>query len=68
MPPMYDMECQSCDHKDEEIFPVDRTELQKCPKCGEVQYKRLITGGSGVIFKGGGFPGNDNRGKWHMKD
>lgn len=65
---MYDYTCQACNHTDEIILKVNDTDLRECPECGEIQYKRIISGGSGIIFKCGGFPGNDNRGKWHMKD
>ena len=68
MPPLYDYECQACDHKDEIIVDVDSTGLRKCPECGAKQYKRQITGGTGVHFKGKDFPGNDHRGKWHLRD
>lgn len=33
-----------------------------CPQCGK-DVRRLIFGGSGVIFKGSGFYVNDSRGK-----
>src|SRR5687768_14941260 len=29
--------------------------LRKCPKCGRLKLRRLISGGAGVIFKGSGF-------------
>ncbi len=66
--PMYDYVCQACGHKDEIIVDVDSTGMRKCPDCGTKQFKRQITGGSGIIFRGTGFPGNDHRGKWDMKD
>lgn len=68
MCPMYDYTCQACDHTDEIVIGVDDAALRECPECGKTEYKRQITGGSGIIFKGSGFPGNDNKGKWHMKD
>ena len=36
--------------------------LKICPKCGK-GVRRLINGGSGVIFKGGGFYVTDKSGK-----
>jgi len=36
--------------------------LKICPKCGK-EIRRLINGGSGIIFKGGGFYVTDNGGK-----
>jgi len=35
--------------------------LKVCPKCGKA-IRRLINGGSGIIFKGGGFYVTDNGG------
>jgi len=35
--------------------------LTECPECQRVQLRRLIGGGSGVIFKGSGFYVNDSR-------
>jgi predicted nucleic acid-binding Zn ribbon protein len=36
--------------------------VRLCPRCGK-DVRRLIFGGSGVIFKGSGFYVNDSRGK-----
>lgn len=52
--PTYDYRCKNCGHRFEEFQSVTDEPLAICPKCsGELQ--RLITGGSGLIFKGSGF-------------
>jgi predicted nucleic acid-binding Zn ribbon protein len=38
------------------------TPLKTCPKCGK-ELRRLINGGSGIIFKGSGFYVTDKSGK-----
>jgi predicted nucleic acid-binding Zn ribbon protein len=35
--------------------------LVRCPKCGKKSLKRLLGGGSGLIFKGSGFYITDYR-------
>jgi len=35
--------------------------LKKCPECAELALRRLISGGSGIIFKGSGFYVTDSR-------
>ncbi len=52
--PTYEYRCKHCGHHFEEFQSVTDKPLAICPKCsGELQ--RLITGGSGLIFKGSGF-------------
>jgi predicted nucleic acid-binding Zn ribbon protein len=36
--------------------------VKECPECGK-EVRRLIFGGSGIIFKGSGFYVNDSRGR-----
>ncbi|MGI6558550.1 MAG: FmdB family zinc ribbon protein [Limnochordia bacterium] len=51
--PLYEFQCQSCDHKFEELCRSSDTDKVKCPQCGE-KVKRLISAfgfaspGSGV--------------------
>ncbi|MFP4331440.1 MAG: FmdB family zinc ribbon protein [Alkalispirochaetaceae bacterium] len=35
--------------------------LKACPECNEEALRRLISGGSGIIFKGSGFYVTDSR-------
>ena len=40
-----------------------RDDSEVCPKCGEKALRRLISGGSGLIFKGSGFYITDYKNK-----
>ena len=52
--PTYDYECLSCHEGFEAFQKMTDEPLSQCPKCkGKV--KRLISSGSGLIFKGSGF-------------
>jgi len=52
--PTYEYECKSCAHNFEVFQSMSDEPLKECPKCGN-EVRRLIFGGSGVIFKGSGF-------------
>jgi putative FmdB family regulatory protein len=52
--PHYDYKCKSCEHVFEVFQSMSDSKLEKCPECGG-EIKRLIGGGSGIIFKGTGF-------------
>jgi len=56
--PNYDYQCQQCGHTFEEFQQMSAAPLKECPKC-KGQLKRLIGGGSGMIFKGKGFYATD---------
>lgn len=58
--PTYEYKCTKCNHKFEEFQSIKANPLEKCPKCGG-KVKRLIGGGSGIIFKGSGFYATDYR-------
>jgi len=52
--PTYDYRCEDCGHKFERFQSMMDDPLKECPECkGTV--KRLISAGSGIIFKGKGF-------------
>ena len=60
--PTYEYECTRCGLITEEFKPMSAPKRQRCPECrGKVE--RLISGGTGVLFKGSGFYINDSRGK-----
>lgn len=61
--PYYDYECKSCGHEFETFQSMSDAPLQECPECRKESLRRLIGGGSGVIFKGSGFYINDSRKK-----
>lgn len=58
--PTYDYECKSCSHTFEAFQSISEAPLSSCPECGG-PVRRLIGGGTGIIFKGSGFYVNDSR-------
>jgi putative FmdB family regulatory protein len=60
--PTYGYECKSCKHNFDAFQSINDEPLKTCPKCGK-EIRRLINGGTGVIFKGGGFYVTDKAGK-----
>jgi len=59
--PTYGYECKSCKHTFDVFQSIKDEPLKVCPECGK-ELRRLITGGTGVIFKGGGFYVTDKGG------
>ena len=59
--PTYEYECQNCDHRFDILQRITADRLTTCPECKQDTLKRLIGGGSGIIFKGSGFYSTDNR-------
>ena len=56
--PTYEYQCTKCDHRFDYFQSMNDAPLKKCPTCkGKVE--RLISGGTGLIFKGSGFYIND---------
>lgn len=53
--PTYEYYCNSCKHHFDIFQKISDAPLMQCPKCGEKSLKRVINGGSGMIFKGSGF-------------
>ena len=58
--PTYEYECSSCSHSFEAFQSMSEDPLTSCPECGG-PVRRLIGGGTGIIFKGSGFYVNDSR-------
>jgi len=52
--PTYGYECKSCKHSFDIFQSMKDEPLKTCPKCGK-ELRRLINGGSGIIFRGSGF-------------
>jgi putative FmdB family regulatory protein len=52
--PTYDYECKTCGHRFEAFQSINDQPLKACPECGK-RVRRLIGGGTGIIFKGSGF-------------
>jgi len=65
--PTYEYECKSCSHGFEVFQSMSDPPIKECPKCGK-EVRRLILGGTGVIFKGSGFYVTDKgKGKTESK-
>jgi putative FmdB family regulatory protein len=59
--PIYEYKCRKCGYEFEELQSIASALLTTCPKCGSKSIFRLISGGSGLIFKGSGFYATDYR-------
>lgn len=53
--PSYDYKCKDCGHVFEAYHGMNETPELSCPNCGSKNLSKLISGGTGVIFKGSGF-------------
>ena len=60
--PTYEYQCQKCQKRHEASQSIVAKPLTKCPKCGG-RLKRLMSSGSGFLFKGSGFYITDYRSK-----
>ncbi len=58
--PTYEYECTNCGHTFEVFQKMSDPPVENCPQCGE-KVRRLINGGSGIIFKGSGFYVTDTK-------
>lgn len=58
--PTYEYECRHCTHKFEKFQSMSDEPVRVCPKCGH-DVRRVIGGGTGVIFKGSGFYVTDSK-------
>ncbi len=61
--PTYDYVCKACGASLDMFQSMTERPKRKCPKCGELQLKRLIGTGAGIVFKGSGFYQTDYRSK-----
>jgi putative FmdB family regulatory protein len=59
--PTYEYECKTCGFVFEAFQSMSDAPLSSCPECGKA-VRRLINGGTGIIFKGSGFYVTDNGG------
>jgi putative FmdB family regulatory protein len=58
--PTYEYECRVCSYTFEAFQSINDDPIKTCPLCGG-EVKRLIGGGTGVIFKGSGFYITDSK-------
>jgi putative FmdB family regulatory protein len=68
--PTYEYVCQKCNHQFDLVQSINDDALTVCPKAscpqkpwGKGRFKRMISAGSGLIFKGSGFYITDYRSK-----
>jgi putative FmdB family regulatory protein len=52
--PTYEYECKTCGHTFDVFQNMSDEPVKVCPQCGK-EVRRLINGGTGIIFKGSGF-------------
>ena len=53
--PTYEYNCRGCGNQWEAQQSMKDDALTDCPKCGEPKARRLISGGTGFVLKGGGW-------------
>lgn len=51
----YEYVCQACGHQWEAEQSIKDAPLKKCASCRKNQAKRLVSGGTGFLLKGGGW-------------
>lgn len=51
----YEYCCDDCFHQFEKEQRITDAPLTECPLCHQLAVHRLISGGSGVVFQGGGW-------------
>jgi putative FmdB family regulatory protein len=59
--PTYDYKCDACGSTFERFQSITAEPSRKCPQCGKLKARRLISPGAGLIFKGSGFYITDYR-------
>jgi putative FmdB family regulatory protein len=65
--PTYEYKCLECDEVFDEFQKITDPPITKCKRCGG-EVKRLISGGSGLLFKGTGFYITDYRSESYKKE
>ncbi|MDR2096192.1 MAG: zinc ribbon domain-containing protein [Treponema sp.] len=60
--PTYEYECKSCGYTFDKFQNMSEEPVKACPECGQ-EVRRLIRGGTGLIFKGSGFYITDKNAK-----
>jgi putative FmdB family regulatory protein len=53
--PTYDYHCKECGHTFDEFQSINADPLLVCPQCARPALRRILSGGTGMIFKGSGF-------------
>ena len=66
--PTYDYICKKCEKVFEFFQSMSDAPLTKCPDCGKEELRRIISGGTGLIFKGSGYYLTDYKNKKNSKN
>ena len=61
--PTYDYMCNECKKTFEYFQPMSADPLTDCPECKKDSLRRVISGGTGLIFKGSGYYLTDYKNK-----
>lgn len=64
--PTYDYICTECNYKFERFQSMSDEPIRVCPNCDGV-VRRIISGGTGLIFKGSGYYITDYKNKSNSK-
>ena len=65
--PTYKYLCKKCSHAFDRFQKISDRPVRKCPECGG-RVERVISGGSGILFKGNGFYCTDYRSEEYKKE
>ena len=65
--PTYDYICNDCNKMQEYFQSMSDDPLTKCPECKKNSLRRIISGGTGLIFKGSGYYLTDYKNKKNKK-
>jgi len=66
--PTYNYRCLACNRKFSIFQSMSDKPISKCNYCKDRQIEKIISGGSGLIFKGSGFYLTDYKNKKTKKD
>ena len=61
--PTYDYICNDCEKMYEYFQSMSDTPIRECPECKKNSLRRVISGGTGLIFKGSGYYLTDYKNK-----
>ena len=61
--PTYDYICNDCEKMYEYFQSMSDAPIRECPDCNKNSLRRIISGGTGLIFKGSGYYLTDYKNK-----
>ena len=61
--PTYDYICNDCEKTYEYFQSMSDAPVKECPECKKNSLRRVISGGTGLIFKGSGYYLTDYKNK-----